>query len=196
MKMEPELVRSFIAVNLDEGLRLSLSRLQEALKAAEAEVSWVRVENIHLTLKFLGEIPKKRLEVVKEAIKEVTRTRFPFPISLQGLGVFPNLRSPRVVWVGVEEETEELKRLQGDLEKVLRKKGFPKEGRAYTPHLTLGRVRSPKNKEGLVTLLEAHKGESLGSMQVGSIDLMQSQLSPKGAVYSVLESFPLGGFSA
>lgn len=192
MKREPELIRSFIAINLEESLRPHLSWLQDTLRTAGAEVSWVRVENIHLTLKFLGEVTKKRLDVVKEAIKEVTRTGFPFPINLQGLGVFPNLRSPRVVWVGVEEETGELKRLQGDLEKVLSKKGFPKEGRPYTPHLTLGRVRSPKNKEGLVALLEAYKGESLGGMQVKSMELMQSQLFPKGAVYSILESFPLG----
>ncbi|MBI5167092.1 MAG: RNA 2',3'-cyclic phosphodiesterase [candidate division NC10 bacterium] len=192
LSKESEPIRSFIAVNLTEGLRQPLSQLQEVLRAPAADVSWVRPENLHLTLKFLGEVSAKRLDTVKVVLQGIARTMPPFILSLSGLGAFPNSRAPRVVWVGIQDGALELQRLQEGLETALGLRGFPREGRSYTPHLTLGRVRSPRNREGLAECLSTLKAEYLGGMQVERVDLMRSDLSPKGAIYTILEGFPLG----
>ncbi len=184
-------MRLFIAVNLSSEVRERLAAVQDRLRRAQADVSWVRAENIHVTLKFLGEIEEKRLDRIRPALLEVVRGSAPFRIRVSGLGSFGG-RVPRVVWVGVEEGVEPLSQLSKGVEAALARLGVPKEKRGFTAHLTLGRVRSPKNAEALLAALGETEAGPFGSVEVIQIDLMQSELRPTGSVYTVRERFPLG----
>jgi 2'-5' RNA ligase len=184
-------IRCFIALNLPSEIRGRLAELEARLKEARADVSWVKPENVHLTLKFLGGVEEARVPLVQRAIQEGLRGEGPLVLTLAGLGVFPNPRSPRVVWVGVEGDTERMEKLQKRLEQALEEVGFPREARSFSPHITLGRMRSRQGAASLMELV-GHLGASMvGSMRAESIELMRSQLHPAGAVYTILESFPL-----
>ena len=183
-------MRLFVAVNLPSEIRDRLAAVQNRLRMAQADVSWVRAENIHVTVKFLGETEEKRLGRIRLALAEVARTAAPFCIQVAGLGSFGG-RVPRVVWVGVAEGADPLVRLAGEIEAALARVGFPKERRAFTPHLTLGRVRSPRNAESLLAALQHVQGEDFGTAPTTRFELMQSELQPTGSVYTVLERFPL-----
>ena len=154
-------------------------------------MSWVRAENIHVTLKFLGETEEKRLRRVRPALTEVAREADPFAMEVSGVGSFGG-RIPRVVWVGVGDGAEPRTRLAGRVEAGLGRVGFPKERRGFTAHLTLGRVRSPRNAESLLAALQEHHVEKFGGFTATQFELMQSELRPTGSVYTVLERFPLG----
>lgn len=184
-------IRCFVALNLSPELKAHLAELQVRLKQAKADVSWVKPENIHLTLKFLGEVEEERILAIKQAIQEGVEGEGALSVTLAGLGTFPHPRSPRVIWVGIEGEKERLSRLQERMEQAMEGVGFPREGRPFSPHLTLGRVRSARGVSDLVDLLGCHAGSEFGSFKAQSIELMQSQLHPAGAIYSILESFPL-----
>lgn len=189
--MESQGLRCFIAINLPASIKEQLGQIQEELRRSQADVSWVKPPNIHLTLKFLGEIGEKRVERVKEVLAEVVPGVSTFSLMLEGLGVFPNLKVPRVVWVGVKETPPALLELQKAVDEGLAQIGFPKEGRKFSPHFTLGRVRSLRNLEALRDSLSNLKVEALGDAKVMSLELMRSRLSPKGSEYSVLEQFLL-----
>lgn len=184
-------MRLFVAVNLPSEIRDRLAAAQNRLRIAQADVSWVRAENIHVTVKFLGETEEKRLGRIRPALAEVARAAAPFSIQVAGLGSFGG-RVPRVVWVGVAEGANPLVRLAGEIEAALARVGFPKERRAFTPHLTLGRVRSPRNAESLLAGLQHAKGEEFGTTMTTQFELMQSELHPTGSVYRVQERFLLG----
>lgn len=185
-------MRLFVAVNLPADLRQRLAAVQERLRGTQADVSWVRAENIHATLKFLGETEEKRLDRIRAALLEVARGRGPFPIRVAGLGSFGG-RVPRVVWVGVEAGAEPLSGLAKDVEAAMAHLGFPKEKRGFSAHLTLGRVRSPRNAAALLAALGQADAGPIGTVEVTQFELMQSELRPTGSVYTVLEKFPLGG---
>lgn len=185
-------MRLFIAVNLPSVVRERLAAEQDRLRQAQADVSWVRAENIHVTLKFLGETEEKRLDRIRPALLEVARGSAPFRIQVSGLGSFGG-RVPRVVWVGVQEGVEPLSRLAKDVEAAMARLGFPREKRGFSAHITLGRVRSARNAEALLTALAQAETGPLGSVEVNQFELMQSELRPTGSVYTVLAEFPLGG---
>jgi len=187
-------MRLFVAVNLPSEIRERLAAVQDSLRRAQAEVSWVRAENIHVTLKFLGETEEKRLERIRPALDEVANAGAPFSMELSGVGSFGG-RIPRVVWVGVGDGAEPLIQLAGRVEAALARVGFPKERRGLTAHLTLGRVRSPKNAEALLASLQEFRAEKFGTVAATQFELMQSELRPTGSVYTVLEKFPLGSRS-
>ena len=184
-------IRCFVALNLPPELKGRLAELEARLKEARADVSWVKPENIHLTLKFLGGVEETRIPLIKRTIQEGLRGEGPLVLSLAGLGVFPNPRSPRVIWVGVEGDTERMQKLQKRLEQALEEVGFPREARSFSPHMTLGRMRSRQGTAGLMELVERLGEYRAGSIQAESIELMRSQLHPAGAIYTILESFPL-----
>jgi 2'-5' RNA ligase len=184
-------MRLFVAVNLPADLRQRLAAVQEGLRRAQADVSWVRTENVHVTLKFLGETEEKRLARIRPALLEVARDSAPFGIRLSGLGSFGG-RVPRVVWVGVEEGAEPLGQLAKRVEAALARVGFPKEKRGFTAHLTLGRARSPKNAEALLAALGEADAGPFGGVTVSQFELMQSELRPTGSVYTVLDQFAFG----
>jgi len=158
-------------------------------------VNWVKPENIHLTLKFLGEVDEDRIPSIKGVVREGLQGERSLFLSLDGLGVFPNPRAPRVIWVGIEGEGERLKRLQEKLESAMEEEGFPREARSFSPHVTLGRVRSRGGALGLMDLIHGLGRVQLGSYSARSIELMRSQLQPAGAIYSIMEAFPLLGSS-
>jgi 2'-5' RNA ligase len=183
-------MRLFVAVNLPEEIKTRLGAVQDQLRAAQADVSWVRPGNVHLTLKFLGETEEGRLERIQAALGGTARGHAPFAFALTGLGSFGG-RAPRVVWVGVEQGAEPLTRLAEGVEAAMAALGFPREKRGFAAHLTLGRVRSPRNAERLLAALGEWRRELFGSVQVGHVDLMESQLDPRGSIYTVRQSFPL-----
>lgn len=185
------MVRAFVAANITRELQRALADVQSALRSSQADVSWVREENHHLTLKFLGEVAETRLPKIAEAIREAAGTAAPFEIALGGIGAFPSPRGARVVWVGMEAGAESLTALQAEVEARLHRIGFPRERRPFSAHLTLGRVRSPRNLDRLAEAMARTPAQGLGRMAVTRIELMRSQLSPQGSIYTVLETFPL-----
>lgn len=164
--------------------------LQAALKEASGQVKWVEPENIHVTLKFLGQIPEGRLEALFRGVQEGVEGFSSFSIGLSQVGAFPNLRRPRVIWIGVERGREELIRLQQSLERHICEHGFPKEKRKFSPHLTLGRVKSSM---GIEALAEKIKGTEFTSeeIRVEQVVVMKSDLTPKGPIYTPLKRFSL-----
>jgi len=197
MPLEPDhspgpTIRTFVAANLASGLKETMAQGQERLKAARADVTWVKPENLHLTLKFLGQVEETRIPAVSEAVAAAARGYGSFRLVLGGLGAFPQPRAARVVWIGVSEGAQALSALQARVEGGLESLGFPREERLFTAHLTLGRVRGPRHREQLAVALTSTPAGPLGEMMLHRIDLMKSDLGPGGARYSVLQSFPLG----
>lgn len=179
-------MRSFVAVELPDELRGSLSRILDELRPCGADVKWVRPEAVHLTLKFLGEIQPEQVEEIRLAVQEVAGRHGPFKMEARGLGCFPRLEQPRVVWLGLEGEKWKLEALQREVETALMQLGFPKEERPFRPHLTLGRVRSPKARLALVQKIKNLEGIQGGELVVGSVVLFKSELLPSGARYTKL----------
>lgn len=178
-------MRTFIAIDLSGEDKEKLTHLQADLRKSDADVKWVNPENIHLTLKFLGEISEQQVNQVKEALDKITPGFKPFEMSLSGLGAFPKLDYPRVIWIGIEKGKKETEEIAKKIEDELSKLGFPKEERPFTAHLTIGRVRSGKNKEALKEkVLSAHSSEL--SQFVSCITLYQSKLTPNGPIYTPL----------
>ncbi|MDE2180518.1 MAG: RNA 2',3'-cyclic phosphodiesterase [candidate division NC10 bacterium] len=185
-------IRAFVAANLDPDLKAALAGVQERLKATRADVGWVRPDNLHLTLKFLGQVEEGRIGAIGEAIAAATAGCGPVRLVFQGLGAFPSPRAARVVWIGLSHGAEALAELQARIEAKLESLGFAREARPFTAHLTLGRVRGPAHREQLARALAGASAEMLGDMLLDRIELMKSDLSAGGARYSILQSFPLG----
>ena len=190
-----EQLRCFIAVELPEEIKAGLSRLQAKLKSGnECPVKWVDPYNIHLTLKFLGSVNADMVSQITEAMAAAPLGVSPFRLEIKGLGVFPNLRRVQVIWVGISGEVEKLLQLQKGIESSLAGLGFAPEARAFTPHLTLGRVRdqaSADERQKLGELIAGTKFELTYPFPVNAINLMRSQLTREGAIYSRISSVEL-----
>jgi len=185
-------MRTFIALELSKGIKDELARCQEELKQSGADVKWVKTSNIHLTLKFLGEVTEEKLGGIKKILDSLAEERAPFEISLFKLGAFPNLDHPRVVWAGIDKGCREAEEIARVLSQELGRIGFPEESRGFSAHLTIGRVRSDKNKESLkrgVNSLEV-RPESCG---INEIILFKSTLTPDGPIYDKLYKAELKG---
>lgn len=181
-------MRLFIAVNIDPSLKAPLGEIQGKLKATAAPVSWVKVENLHFTLKFLGETEETRLPALREAFALALAGVRPFVLSLAGLGTFPQQRRPRVIWIGIEQGAAELERLRGRIDETLLPLGFPRETRPFHPHLTLGRVKQGGRVDPLLQSLRGMEVGEVGRMRVRSVELVQSRLHPAGAIYTPVET--------
>jgi 2'-5' RNA ligase len=193
-----ETIRAFIAIPLPHQLLDRLSILQRQLESQipSRSVRWVRAEGIHLTLKFLGDTPTERLPDIKRALTAVARYALACTFTVGELGCFPNPRRPRVVWVGVQEPTGRLAALQDAIEEVMAPLGYPPEGRGFTPHLTLGRVRQGARRSDVARVGEVvtgTTGEPLAEVSADHFALIRSVLKPTGAEYTTLEEFPLHG---
>ena len=190
--MEP--LRCFIAIELPQELKRALKELQQRLqKGSPAPARWVDPNGIHLTLNFLGNVAADRIEAISGAMAEAARGIAPFQLGVGELGAFPNLKRVQIVWVGVGGEVEKLARLQQQLESALEKLGFPPEKRRFTPHLTLARLReqaSPIEREKLGQLIAASEFDAT-PFPVEAVNLMRSQLTRQGAIYSRLSSVAL-----
>jgi len=185
------MIRSFIAIDLPEDTRKTLSAVQERLKQSRAGVRWVKPAGIHLTLKFLGNISPAQVDEIAAAVAQLVRDERPLSLCAAGLGGFPTHRKPRVIWVGLRGEVERLAEIQAGLEKALEPLGFAREGRGFSPHLTIGRV---KDRHRLQTLIEAMSTLELpefNSFAADEIILYKSDLRPTGAIYTKLHRMPL-----
>jgi len=185
-------IRSFIAIEVPQELKSRMEEVQRELRRTEADVKWVRPDAIHLTLKFLGSIRQEDVERISQAVRPVIGLCQPFEVCIQGMGCFPNLRNPRVVWVGVDRGKESLASLKEQIEKRMTELSFPLEDRPFSPHLTLGRVRSLRGKADLSQAVESRKGVEVGIFQAREVVLFRSELKPSGAVYTKLREFPMG----
>jgi RNA 2',3'-cyclic 3'-phosphodiesterase len=181
-------MRLFIAINIDPFLKAPLVALQGKLKATPSPVSWVKADNLHFTLKFLGEAEEAQLPALLRAFGLALAGVKPFTLSLAGLGTFPPKGRPRVIWIGIEQGAKELERLRGQIDETLLPLGFPREARPFHPHLTLGRVKNVGRLDPLLESLRRMEVGEVGRMQVRSVELMQSQLHPAGAIYTPVET--------
>lgn len=193
-----EQIRSFVAIELNNHLKKELGESQALLKSKGIadEVRWVKPEGLHLTLKFLGNVPADRVKEIVVAITQAKQGVEPFAISFGGLGCFPTASRPNVIWVGVEGDTKSLTRLQANIENRLSVLGYPPEKRKYTPHLTLGRVaRHVKGtaRRRLGGVIQTQSIGPLGEIKVREVSLIKSDLSPAGAKYARLAVVKLEG---
>jgi 2'-5' RNA ligase len=190
-----EQIRSFIAIELPQELKLALARLQEKLKSAgNAPVKWVDPGNIHVTLKFLGDVSAEITGKITSALEEAVRGTRPFNIEVSGIGVFPNMRRVQIVWVGLAGELEKLGQLQQRIETGLIPLGFKAESRSFTPHLTLARVRDyagPDERQKLGQLIAGMSFDTKYKIDVNAIHLMRSQLTREGPIYSRISTVAL-----
>lgn len=188
-----EKIRSFLAIEIDEKLCPKMEELQKKLREVQADVKWVSPKNVHLTLKFFGSITQEELEKAAQIIHPIASQRKPFLISISGLGCFPSRNRPRVIWLGINDGAKEVSLLQKEIEKRLLDAGFPAEERPFTPHLTMGRVRSGRGLSQLIHLIGVNEKFEIGMFGVDEIILFKSDLLPSGAVYTRLRTFQLQG---
>jgi len=190
-----EKIRSFIAIELPEEVKKALSDLQNKFKkSGSLPVKWVDPGNIHLTLKFLGDVDADSIEGILKAMEEAVKGAVPFNIEVKGLGVFPNMNRIQIVWVGLHGELEKLVNLQKNIETNLKPLGFTPENRPFTPHLTLARMRDfarPEERQKLGRLVSESNFEEKHVINVTSVNLMKSVLTREGPIYSRLGAVTL-----
>jgi 2'-5' RNA ligase len=183
-------VRSFIAVNLPDTLKAEIGEITDRLRNAGPKARWVQSQNVHVTLKFLDEISDDQVNPLIGAITAASGDLHPFALRLGGFGFFPNEHKARVFWVGIEAGLDELRLLANGIDKQTKPLGFKPEKRKFSAHLTLARFRQP-GPAGDLAAAAARLDYHSETIKVGSIELMKSVLSPKGATYSVLGSVAL-----
>lgn len=192
----PEQIRSFVAIELPEEAKKGLARLRKGLERDEHRfVKWVDPGGMHLTLKFLGNIPSRQATEIAETMGKAVQGISSFHLEISGLGAFPNLKQARVLWVGVGGELDQLSSLQQKIDSALAALGFPKEERPFVPHLTLARIRegaSAPERKGFGELVGSSSFEDKYPVEVEAIRLMRSQLTPAGALYTCLSVVGLG----
>lgn len=184
-------MRVFIAIELPESLKKEISNIQKRMRDLPDKIKWVDHSSVHITLKFLGEVKEKALDSVFKATRDVAQRFQPFMVEIKGTGVFPNPDRPRVIWIGVGEGSDKLARMAQYLEEELSNRGFPRERKKWVPHLTIGRVKWLINKEKIRRKVDEEKKTQAGQMKVEFISVMQSRLTPEGALYKPLQRFYL-----
>lgn len=183
-------MRLFIAIRLPEKIKDYLAGLQDKLKAAQAQVRWVHPENIHLTLKFLGETNEQTAEEIFKIMADTVKDKKFFKAGINSLGAFPKIDFPRVIWAGIGAGKEETEKIARELEERIAQLGIPKENKPFSCHITIGRVKSglnqPKLSDELKKLMQSLNQEGL-DFDVEKITLFKSTLTPKGPVYQALK---------
>lgn len=178
-------IRSFIAFDIEDTSTINrLINVQNKLIKAGADIKLVEPQNIHITLRFLGEIPEALVEKVKNEISNVNFKTF--YVEFKGLGAFPSYKRINVIWVGIEKGKKELKDIFNQLENKLEKIGFSPEPKGFSPHVTIARVKSRKNIESIIKILNEMKDYSFGIIKLSSLRLKKSTLTPKGPIYETL----------
>jgi len=177
-------MRLFIAIELPEDIRRSIATVQQRLKTAGVDANWTRPEGIHLTLKFLGEVPEAKVAGILQGMTDAARGAGPLRLEVSGAGAFPNVKVPRVLWLGLEGDIEKLAALQQAVEDAMAAAGFEREDRTFSPHLTLARIKFPRPRDHWQQRLEAIQGVRLGGFEADHVSLMMSELHPAGAVYT------------
>jgi 2'-5' RNA ligase len=180
-------IRTFVAVELSAAIIGRAADLVERLQRCDARVKWVDPANMHLTLKFLGDVPESEIASVCHAVTEAAASHEPFTISAVGAGAFPDARRPRTLWIGIERGADQLCKLQKSVDRALREIGFPKEGRQFHPHLTIGRLRQggpPASEMG--ELVRELGSFDAGTAKIDQVVVFASYLSKAGPTYEAL----------
>ena len=187
-------LRTFVAVEMDEAIRRAAARSIEELRAAAADVTWVAPHNMHLTVKFLGDVAAEKIPQVCESVAQAVADTEPFDLEIRGVGAFPNAARPRTIWLGIGAGERELAALARRIESALEKLGFAREARGFHGHLTLGRVRRPSPALAALTPLLQDKADfEAGLTPIDEVVVFSSQLSPAGPTYEALSRAPLAG---
>lgn len=186
-------MRLFVALEIPAAVRDNLAAQVAELRELSAKVAdkrprWVRPGNLHVTLKFIGEVAPTKLEGIRGALSAI-RSDAPVEIKFRGLGFFPNEQHPRVLWAGVDASTN-LPSLAGDIDAALETQGIARQRPAFTPHLTLARIEPPGLHEKLRAAIQKNRAREFGSFQTGEFYLIESKLKPSGAEYTTLASYP------
>jgi 2'-5' RNA ligase len=190
-------IRAFVAVALDDGLRAAIAATIERLRPLGSSVAWVPARNLHVTLQFLGDQSEERLAEAEAALADAAAGSAPVDVTFHGIGAFPGLERPRILWVGLAQGALEARRLQARVAAALAARGFMKEERPWHPHLTIGRVpdeRRWRREAGpaLRSALAQTATTTFGTQRVAEVALMRSDLSPAGARYTVRRAVSLG----
>ena len=189
-------IRSFLALNIDLHSVRSIDRTQRILRGkceeAGIAVRWVPPQNMHLTMRFLGEITEPMIRALKDIVEQVTRSFPPFEMETAGLGVFPDTRNPRVIWAGVHSGGSHLERLYAALSRVLEETGFKTDNRPFKSHVTIGRIKSG-DAAAVIECLEESDKEVFGRSKIRDLLCYRSDLHAAGADYHLLWSLPLLG---
>ena len=184
-------MRLFIAIGIEKDIKGKISSIQDKFKQIGADIKYVEPENLHYNLKFIGEISEDIIPKIKETLENAVKSFEPFKIHIFGLGAFPSKNYAKVIWIGLKEGKQELIGLANEIDKQLETIGIEKERKSFTPHLTLGRVKSGKNKENLLNVLNKLENEDIGEMKVNKIILFASELTPNGPIYKEIFSVNL-----
>jgi RNA 2',3'-cyclic 3'-phosphodiesterase len=185
------MIRAFIAITPPETLQQAFANAQGALQRLSLPFRWVKPAQVHLTLRFLGDVAPEAIDPIAQAMQRAVATLTPFALAIQGMGCFPNLARPRVLWMGIHASHDMLLQLHQRLDAELAALGFTPEARPFRPHLTLARGQQRVDSRHLATVLHAYHGQHFGDMLVERVQLMQSQLHRDGAVYTMLRSVTL-----
>lgn len=182
-------IRCFLAIDIEPKLIANIKTIQEEFKKTNADIKYVPMENIHFTLKFFGDISEESIDKVSIAINNVIKNYSPFEIAISGSGAFPNEDYIKVIWIGISKNSTFIN-LQNDLDNEFKKLGFKKE-KNYTAHLTIGRMKSPKNKKEVKNVLDLFKNYEIGFMKISNLSLKSSQLTSNRPIYSEIANFEL-----
>lgn len=187
-------IRAFLALEIPEDVLDAVSRLQEKLKRdLGGPISWTQSQGQHLTLKFFGNVSGEDVKRIGSAVDNRMRMHRPLNLSIGELGVFPNPHRPRVLWCSVAGDTERLSALQKQLDGDFADLDFPAEDRPFRAHLTICRIKDPRDVSGIDNALTKYRAFAAGEFSGKELVLFQSKLSPRGAVYTKLAVFPLAG---
>jgi len=187
-------MRLFVALEIPSAVREKLAELVNSFRAVSPQTRWVRPENLHVTLKFIGEVPETKLAPFQRTLAQV-RSAQPVTLDFRGLGFFPNDKHPRVLWAGIESSPN-LKTLVEEIEKTTETLGVPPEKRPFSPHLSLARFEPPRLPEKLREAIQENAGREFGSLRAHQFRLIESKLKPSGAEYTTVESFPFAAAEA
>ncbi|WP_297437889.1 RNA 2',3'-cyclic phosphodiesterase [Thermococcus sp.] len=182
-------MRAFIAIEVSDEVRDNLIKAQERVGNKSAKIKFVESENLHVTLKFLGEIDEALAEEVKKALAEIARRHKKHRVRVKGIGVFPNPNYVRVIWAGIEND-KEITAIANDVEREMRRLGFKKD-KDFVAHITIGRVKFVRDKVKLAMALKDLANEDFGEFDVEAVDLKKSTLTPKGPIYETVARFEL-----
>jgi 2'-5' RNA ligase len=182
-------IRLFIAVDIPVSQKVT--EIINELNKTQIDAKLVETENMHLTLKFLGDTDENLVDEIEKTIKESTKNTNPFEITLKNLGVFPNQNYIKVAWIGVEN-AEPLKQIAETIDTKLKNLGFEKEKRPFSAHLTIARIKSAKNKEKLIQLINKYENTEFQKIKINKVILKKSTLTPEGPIYTNLKEIQLG----
>lgn len=177
-------MRLFIAIEIPDQIKKAMAEVQGRLKNTGVDAGWTRPEGIHLTLKFMGEVQESKVPEIMAALTKAVQDVKSFRLDVAGTGAFPNPKNARVVWIGVSGEIDVLTKLQAAVEEAITRLGFKQEDRAFTPHLTLGRIKFIRSRDTWLKALEEIKGIKLSAFDVHAVSLMKSELKLSGAIYT------------